>query len=185
MREKKRQRRSAKQQAFEAVVNCYEAALLRYVSRIVCDEALAQDVVQDSFLQLLRKWDGPMEESSRLSSWLYRVAHNRAVDTVRRQSRRRALHLRHAAEQPSCAAPNCGESSEVGDRALAASTALRELSEREQQLVMLKVYEEKSYKEIAQIAGLSAGNVGYILHHAMRKLAEKLGRMGGQEKHSE
>jgi RNA polymerase sigma factor (sigma-70 family) len=182
MRETKRQSRAERNRAFEAVVLHYDAPLLRYVSRIVCDEALAQDIVQDSFLKLLRKWDGPMEISSRVSSWLYRVAHNRAVDTVRRQSRRRALHKRQAEEAPRCVSPNRGEGSDVSDRAVAAVGALQELSEREQQLVALKVFEEKSYKEIAQIAGLSAGNVGYILHHAMRKLAERLGRMAGEEK---
>jgi DNA-directed RNA polymerase specialized sigma24 family protein len=41
-------------------------------------------------------------------------------------------------------------------------------------MVILKVYEEKSYKEISEITGLSVSNVGYILHFAMKKLAEEL-----------
>lgn len=48
------------------------------------------------------------------------------------------------------------------------------LNHREQQLVILKVYEEKSYREISGITGLTVGNVGYILHHAMKKLARHL-----------
>ena len=45
------------------------------------------------------------------------------------------------------------------------------MSERERQLVILKVYEEKSYNEISEITGLTSSNVGYILHHAMKTLA--------------
>jgi RNA polymerase sigma-70 factor (ECF subfamily) len=183
MREFERQSRAQRQAAFERVVTRYESPLLRYVTRIVCDEALAQDIVQDSFLKLLRKWDGPMEEGARISSWLYRVAHNRAVDAVRRQSRRRSLHHRHAAELPTSVPPDRGEGADVTDRALAAVDALQMLSERERQLVVLKVFEEKSYKEIAEIAGVSVGNVGYILHHAMRKLAEHLGCRGHGGRH--
>jgi RNA polymerase sigma-70 factor (ECF subfamily) len=182
MREMERQSRAKRNAAFEHIVARYETALLRYVSRIVCDESLAQDIVQDSFLKLLRKWNGPLEEGAQVSSWLYRVAHNRAVDMVRRQSRRRALHKRQAAEAPQWVAPDRGEGDQVSDRAVQAVHALHELSDREQQLVTLKVFEDKSYKEIAQIAGLSVGNVGYILHHAMRKLATRLGRTADQEK---
>ena len=48
------------------------------------------------------------------------------------------------------------------------------MSLREQQLVILKVYEEMSYKEISEITDLTVSNVGYILHHAMRKMADAL-----------
>ena len=55
-----------------------------------------------------------------------------------------------------------------------AAEALSRLSVRERQLVVLKVYEEKSYKEIAEITGLTVGNVGFILHTAIKKLAAML-----------
>ena len=48
-------------------------------------------------------------------------------------------------------------------------------------LIVLKVYEERSYKEIAEIAGLSVGNVGFILHTAMKKLAAVLERGGDDD----
>ena len=63
----------------------------------------------------------------------------------------------------------------VSEAAENAAMLLKSLSIREQQVVTLKVYEERSYREIAQITGLSEGNVGYILHHAMQKLALAIG----------
>jgi RNA polymerase sigma factor (sigma-70 family) len=172
---KKRQQRKAERIAgFELIVSHYEGALIRYAGRIVHNEDVAQDVVQDAFISLFRKWEEALEPGPKLSSWLYRVTHNRAVDYIRKQARRRALHERHACEQPESIAPDRGEGFRIGEGAASAAAALETLSDRERQLVILKVYEEKTYKEISEITGLTSSNVGYILHHAMKKMAAVL-----------
>ena len=72
----------------------------------------------------------------------------------------------------SCAKSQGGDCfTDAGEQA---AVALQTLSLREQQLVILKVYEEKSYREISDITGLTVSNVGYVLHHAMKKLAREL-----------
>ncbi len=181
MSDEAKQSRADRLAAFDALVVAYEARLLRYTARLVADRNAAQDVVQDTFIRLHRKWQEPMEDSPKLASWLYRVAHNRAVDHVRRMARRQDLHTRHAEEQPEHVLPDRGEAFRISDAAGQAVTALKSLSLREQQLVILKVYEEKSYKEISDITGLKTGNVGYILHHAMRKMAAQMQRGGNHE----
>jgi RNA polymerase sigma-70 factor (ECF subfamily) len=163
-----------RREAFESVVSTYETALLRYAARVVRDSAAAQDVVQETFLRLFRTWRDPLEPGPQIASWLYRVAHNCAVDHLRKEQRRQVLHLHHAGQSDEFAPPDRGSAFRVGEDAERAAAALKRLSLREQQLVILKVYEEKSYKEIGEITGLSTGNVGYILHHAMRKLAAEL-----------
>jgi len=70
--------------------------------------------------------------------------------------------------------PNTPGSDAPSEAAATAAEALSILSDRERHLVTLKVYEEKSYREIADITGLSIGNVGFILHGAMKKLARHL-----------
>ena len=164
--------------AFERLVATYEGPLLRYAGRILLNQTASQDVVQNTFVRLYRRWEGDWEPSPPVSSWLYRVAHNCAVDHLRKESRRRLLHLRQAEERPVSAAPNRGEGFHISERAERAAQALKTLSLREQQLVILKIYEEKSYREIGDITGLSTSNVGYILHHAMKKMAAALGRTG-------
>lgn len=175
----RKQSKAKRLAAFEAIVSTYEAQLLRYASRIVFDPDAAQDVVQNSFIRLFRKWEEPLEPCPRLSSWLYRVTHNCAVDHMRRESRRKLLHLRQAEEAPTCMPPNRGSGFRISEDAERAAAALQVLSLRERQLVILKVYEEKSYREISEIAGLTVSNVGYILHHAMRKLAAELNKADG------
>jgi RNA polymerase sigma factor (sigma-70 family) len=163
--------------AFEKIVAEYESPLLRYATRILRSSHAAQDVVQSAFLKLLANWTGDWTPSAHLATWLYRVTHNCAVDQVRRESRREVHHQRHAEETDQTIPPDLGEASDVSDEALQAMASLRKLPMREQELVILKVFEEKSYKEISEITGLSVSNVGYILHFAMKKMAA--GMRGG------
>jgi len=180
MGKERKTERAKRLSAFNAIVSEYEGALLRYASRIICDQSAAQDVVQDTFIKLFKNWDDEMTPSPRISSWLYRVSHNHAVDYLRKISRRRDLHLRHAEERPHSIPPNRGEGFRISEAAARAAAALQKLSLRERQLVVLKVYEEKSYKEIAEIADLTTSNVGYILHYAMKKMAAELRRTDKQ-----
>ncbi len=172
----RRQKQQIREQAFARIVEAYEGRLLRYAATILRNEELAQDVVQDVFIRLFRKWREPFAPGAAMSSWLFRTAHNRAVDIIRKHERRQHLEEAYQEQQPEPIARPAvmgGREEALGARVQA---ALHQLKPRERELVLLKVFEEKSYKEIHDITGLSTGNVGYILHHAMRKLAEELGR---------
>ena len=181
MKKSRKQLKAEQLAAFNTIVYKYEEPLLRYAARLTNNANAAQDVVQNTFIRLFKKWNGPLEPSANLASWLYRVTHNCAVDYIRKESRRHLLHIQHAAEIDNFIPPNRGTDFRIGNQAEKAAAALRTLSEREQQLVILKIYEEKSYREISEITGLTVTNVGYILHHAMKKMAAKLKRAEDHE----
>ena len=157
-----------KQAAFETIVSEYEGPLLRYAARVTNSVDAAQDVVQVAFLRLFKHWSEELNPSPKISNWLYRVTHNCAVDYIRKESRRSELHKAHAEENPKSSRFAFGG---YTDRVL---KALDVLDLREKQLVLLKVFDEKSYKEISEITGLTVTNVGYILHNAMKKMAGRL-----------
>jgi RNA polymerase sigma-70 factor (ECF subfamily) len=163
-----------KEAAFEIIVSQYEAQLLRYVSRMVYNFDLAEDVVQETFIKLFKKWKEELVPSPQISSWLYRVAHNKAIDMIRKENRR-INHQNHKAEFDKIDLEmfNKGDK-EISSKALDAAKILNSLTPEEKQLVILKVYEKKSYKEISEITNLSTGNIGFKLHHIMKKMAKKL-----------
>lgn len=152
----------------EAIVSEHEAALLRYASRILSNPFAAQDVVQDVFIRLFEKWRNGLQPSTHLRNWLYRVTHNEAVDHIRRESRRQALHEKVALEYADAETAGADPAEERRVRVLA---ELRRLHPREQQVVLLRLEEGLSYAQIAEITGRSEGNVGNILHHAIIKLS--------------
>ena len=160
---------------FEKMVIEFEAPLLRYASRLLNQSRSAEDVVQMAFLKLHKAWQNGTLDQARVSSWLYRVTHNAAIDYLRKESRRGLLHRRHREEfQLTRQTTYNGSGPEVSDAAARAAEQLKRLSPKERQVVILKVYEEMSYKEISAITGHSEGNVGYILHHALKKMASGL-----------
>ena len=153
----------------EAIVDQHETALLRYAGRIVNNPTTAQDVVQNVFIKLFRRWNG-QAPTENLKGWLFRVAHNEAVDHIRRESRLRVLHQRESEERTDADA--AAIASETEDRKSEVLRHLGRLAPPEQQVVLLRMQNGMSYREIAQITGRSEGNVGNILHHAVKKLAE-------------
>jgi RNA polymerase sigma factor (sigma-70 family) len=162
----------------EAIVTDHETALLRYATRILRNPFAAQDVVQNVFIKLFQSWQEGMRPSKQMKSWLYRVTHNEAVDLIRHESRLRDLHERQAGE-PSTECPD-GEHCEATMEARRETVLkhLHRLHPREQQVVLLRLEEGLSYKEIGEITSRSEGNVGNILHHAVRKLSASLKRAG-------
>lgn len=162
-----------KEKAFENIVSHYETQLIRYVSRVVFNFDMAEDVVQETFIKLFKSWKKEFEPSPQISSWLYRVAHNQAIDMIRKENRR-INHQKNKSEYDKIDLELRQKDSDISDKALAAAELLNQLDPLERQLVILKVYEKKTYNEISEITGLSSGNVGYKLHHIMKKMANKL-----------
>ena len=163
----------ASQEVFQTVVDAYQGVLLRYAARILASHASeAEDIVQNAFLKCVVHWKGPMEPSGEPLAWLYRVVRNEAFDHLRRERRRvRLFSPRNREDLPPTFDPPAPEAPAPPDAAVEAVEALASLDDRERELVTLKIYEERTYAEIADIAGLTPGNVGFILHGAMRKLA--------------
>ena len=163
--------RTERMTQMEAIMAEHETALLRYATRIVNSSDTAQDVGQNVFIRLFQAWQENTRPSRHLKGWLYRVTHNEAVDAIRRDVRQRALHERHAGEQAlSCPdGIHCGDPVEEQRRLVLEN--LRRLDAPEQQVVLLRLEEGLSYEEIAEITGRSEGNVGNLLHHAVKKLA--------------
>lgn len=158
-------------ESMETILNDYEAPLLRYASGLLRDPHAAQDVVQNAFIKLFRQWSPGKHPSESLRPWLYRVTHNEAMDYLRRQKRLAFLHWKHAQEP--VPAPR-----DPDDRIEQVLAAVKKLEAHEQQVVLLRLQEGLSYEDIARITGRTTGNVGCILHHAVKKLSRVVQRDG-------
>lgn len=162
----------------EALVEAWQGPLIRYARRLVRNDDTAQDVVQEAFLRYLKRppresESSPNGASPAVSSWLFRVTHNLCIDVIRKESRMREAVTR--IEPPGSVPPPSAElMAEERRRRLAEH--LETLDERQRTLVVLKYQEHKSYKEIAEMTGLTVSNVGFILHTAVRKLGRSLAK---------
>ncbi len=159
------------------IVRDYQEPLLRYATRLLRNPDLAQDTVQDAFIRYLRYRSRSHETIENPKAWLYRVTHNLALDHIRRNQRHEGMReeLTFVEAQRSTKGPY----KQLANRDAEATAwrLLETMPEREQQIVALKVIDGRSYKEIAEIMGLTVTNVGFILHNTMKKLGKELKKL--------
>jgi len=160
----------------EALVSQHQTALLRYATRFLNSAAAAQDVVQEVFIKLARDWTPQACPVERLGFWLYRLAHNAAIDHIRHESRLRRLHQEHVEMQ---AADHGGNSplDDDGKRNMVLAN-LNKLDPAERQILILRLQQGLSYRDISLITRRTQGNVGCILHHAVKKMSQTLKNQG-------
>lgn len=156
--------------AFEEVCRRHESDLLRYAARMLNDAGVAQDIVQLVFLRYLRCCEKIALSPASVKSWLYRVTHNLVVDHLRSERRRvrretdggsMLMEERQVHEQ---------DQALYADQYRRVLTCLPRLPLPEREILVLRMQQGLSYREIAHVTGRTAGNVGCLLHHAVLKM---------------
>lgn len=152
---------------FEELLETHQSSLLHYAGSLTGDAAQAQDVVQETFLRLLRlpreRWQGPIR------AWLFRVARNLAIDGIRRRAKVVSLDP-NALPEAVCEDSPFAED----DRLDAVLLLLRDLPARQREAIRLKFSAGLSYREIGEVIGVSESNAGYLLHLALKTIRERL-----------
>lgn len=161
----------------QSLFDSEESPLLRYAFSLVGRRAVAEEIVQEVFLQLHTHWDDV--DSPR--AWLYRSVRNRAYNHAR-DSKREVLNEDENTLHSSCTNEESPEAANLHLEAIAAlRLSLEELEESDQQLVKLKYFNGLKYRQISDESGLNIGNVGYRLHHILKELAARLRKLGFDE----
>ena len=170
-------------EAFETLVKRYERELYSYLRRYVGSEAVAEDVFQQTFLQVHLKCD-QFEEGRRFRPWVYTIATNQAIDYQRRNKRHRMASLnqgRRGSEDDggtlseTLVSANIEPSAqfEANEQHEAVRKAVAELPEQYQQVVLLVYFQGMKYREAAEVLGIPVGTVKSRLHSAITKLSDE------------
>jgi RNA polymerase sigma factor (sigma-70 family) len=160
-------------QWIEPVVDRWERPLVRYALGITGDLEQARDVVQETFLRLVREEGRQRAVPVHLAAWLFKVCRHRALDVRKKENRMKSLGEERMSILPSSEAP---QSSVVEGRDTAAEIAglLAALPENQREVLRLRFEHELSYREISDVTGLTVTNVGYLLHTAIKTLRSEM-----------
>ena len=154
--------------AFEMLFERYNCRLLYYLRRLLGTSGLAEDVLQTVWLRVIRKI-GTLEEPRALRTWLYRIAHNEAVQQLRKSGRAIALE---EMEETLGVAPQ-EEDARPLDTAQV-HMALDEISPAHRAVLTLRFMNDLSYTEIAGVVGCSVGTIRSRIHYAKRALRKQM-----------
>ena len=179
-----RYRESGQTADFNELIRRYERELYRYLARYLGDPAQAEDVFQNTFLQVHLK-RGLYEDGRPFRPWLYAIATHQAVDTLRKVGRHPTVSL----DQRSGPASGDSEPGALIDLLVNEGPGpLAELQEKERQdwvrksierlpetlkqALILAYYQDLKYREIAEVLKIPVGTVKSRLHAALAKLGE-------------
>jgi RNA polymerase sigma-70 factor (ECF subfamily) len=173
---------------FEELVHRYEKELYGYLRHYLGSAEMAEDVFQQTFLQVHLKCD-QFEPGRKVRPWLYTVATNQAIDYQRRNRRHRtgsldrvvcdnldegANGLAELFGQPDCGPADDAAAAEQHESLRRAVDALPPTF---RDVVRLVYFQGLKYREAAEVLSLPVGTVKSRLHAALKKLTESLSRI--------
>jgi RNA polymerase sigma-70 factor (ECF subfamily) len=163
---------NADQIAMRMLFARHRAAIYRWLVRLVGEEALAEDLLSDVFLDVWRKARA-FEGRSSVSTWLLAIARHKALSARRRTQVERAVELddevASTMEEP---ADNPELLLEKKDREDLLRRSLARLSPEHGEVIDLTYYHGKSIKEIAEIVGINEATVKSRTFYARKRLAQ-------------
>jgi RNA polymerase sigma-70 factor, ECF subfamily len=155
--------------SFTEVVNAHWTAVYRFLHTMTRHTHDTEDLTQETFLRALNRF-ASFEPGSRLRAWLLRIAANAYFDLRRKQKRRPAQPLKH---EPLSLARPPGHALETAEKAELVRAALAELSDLTRLVFHLRVQEELSFREIAELAGTTEQSARWHMHQARTRLLKR------------
>ncbi len=174
--------------AFDLLVHRYEKELYGYLRHYLGDAQMAEDVFQQTFLQVHLKCE-QFEPGRKVRPWLYTVATNQAIDFQRRNRRHRmaSLDRRQTGDSQNDAGvlldvldspdPDPAREAEATEQYEQVRDAVDSLPEQTKQVVILVYFQGLKYREAADLLSIPVGTVKSRLHTAIQKLNETLTRV--------
>jgi RNA polymerase sigma-70 factor, ECF subfamily len=174
--------------AFAAIVEAHQERLLRLCERLLGDAEEARDAAQEVFLKTFRK-AGELRPQGQLYTWLYRIAVNHCLNKLRRRRLVRFLRFEAGPEEtdaPSFDPPDTGPDPaaelDARQRWRETHSAIAKLPDNQRAVLILARFEGLSYRQIAEVLGITEGAVESRLFRAMRRIEAVQAREGAQEK---
>lgn len=178
------QAQKGREDAFRELVRRYERPVFSLIFRMVRDRETAEDLAQDTFIKVLNHIDRYRPEF-RLSSWLFKIANNVAIDYLRRRqietvSIDGSPHAATAAEIEATSfdvvarQETALEEMEARELGGAIERAIAALRPEYRACILLRHVEGRSYEEIAATLDLPLGTVKTYIHRARHQLREAL-----------
>ncbi len=173
--------------AFNLLVWRWEKPLYNFIYKYVGDATLAEDLVQDTFIRVLKSI-GRYTHQGSFCTWLYRIAINLCKDHLKRK--RLPLVSLHdyyttdsgervyVQDRISDEEARTDESLKVEEREELVRRLLASLPEEQRIVILLKEYQELTFREIAEVLNVPEGTVKSRLYHGLRAMRESLERTG-------
>lgn len=166
--------------AYRELIERHHDDLLRFLTRMVGDRASAEDIFQETFLQVHIS-AATFDTSRRFRPWLFTIAANKARDMLRKKNRRKTVELSAPIRKSESGAsfidllevdvPPPDEAMDLSERDEQVQRALAQLSPTLREVLLLAYFQRMSYAQIAEDLGIPLGTVKSRMHAAVASFA--------------
>ncbi|HKR10594.1 MAG TPA: sigma-70 family RNA polymerase sigma factor [Pyrinomonadaceae bacterium] len=168
--------------SFEELVRRYQRPISAYVYRMVGNYESALDLTQEIFIKVYSSLNRYRSEF-KFSTWIYKIAHNAAVDHLRRTTtREQSLVVGTESDQfdlpIECGRLSPEQESEQRERRVEIETVVRALPANYRELIVLRHSQDLSYEEIVEVTGLPLGTVKNRLFRAREMMRQQFVEKG-------
>ena len=165
--------RKGDQRAFDELVIKYKSRIYYLVLRMIGDSDEAADIAQNTFVKAYQKLHSFLGKAS-FKTWLYRIAMNLSKNYLREKVRKERLTPTQEAGR---VVKTKLDDMIAEERGQMVREALSQLPPKQQFALVLRIYEELPYREIARIMGGTSGLAKVNFHHAINNLRKKFIRL--------
>jgi RNA polymerase sigma-70 factor (ECF subfamily) len=156
----------------------YGRAAFGLALRVLRDESLAEDAVQEAFLGIWRGADRFLPERAKASTWIMTLVHRRAVDLVRREERRRAEPLPDV--ETTAGGPSAADTAWLRLERERVQAALRQLPDQQREAIELAYYGGFTQSQLAERLGEPLGTIKSRMFAGLARLRELLDTIDGE-----
>lgn len=155
------------------IIDRYQKKLFWYVKNLVnqADEEV-EDLVEETLIKAYRNIQS-FEKGKKFSSWIYRIAHNQAVDFIKK-AKLKVTTIEDKEELIEKEEKLMEDLMIENEKKVMVAEAIGKLDIKYKEIVLLYFFEDKSYEEISDILHIPVNNVGVLLFRAKEKLKKKL-----------
>lgn len=173
---------AGKEEAFSHLLQRHQEAIFRFIQNKVKDTDLSNDLFQEAFVKVIQKLKlGAYQEEGKFLPWVLRIAHNLVIDHFRKQTKQRLISERHAWSEDynifhkiSSEDPNFVQATTAEEIAEQLHVLMAHLPESQREMIYMRLFEERSFKEISESEGVSINTALGRMRYALLNLRKMI-----------
>ena len=154
--------------AFKILIELYKERLYWHIRKIVINHEDADDVLQNTFIKVLKNIKN-FKEQSQLFSWIYRIATNESISFLNQKTKKLNVSIEDYQQEMSATLQE-DEMFNGDEIQLLLQKAIMQLPQKQQLVFNMKYFDDMKYVDISEILDTSVGALKASYHHAVKKI---------------
>lgn len=173
---------SGNEEAFAVLLNRHQEAIFKFIYNKIKDTDLANDLFQETFVKVIQKLKlGAYQEEGKFLPWVMRISHNLVIDHYRKQAKHRLISERHSWSEDynifhriASEDANYLQQTTLEEVAEQLHVLMGHLPESQREMIYMRLFEERSFKEISETEGVSINTALGRMRYALLNLRKMI-----------